>query len=145
MAVCNVQADNPRTTSRDSVLSRVSGGEQQNVFPHGTVVSHQQTSLHRKKPEPMELQGSRIGAHPSHIFLSIKDDAISHCNTFSQYLYHIEQDTLLLVGIMPLLLLYCFVSQFKEMPVTAMSFTVFSFRQGNLTIIQFWKIPILCY
>lgn len=58
----------------------------------------------------MELQGSRIGAHPSHVFLAVKEDTISHYNTFSHYLYHIEQDILLLVGTMPLLLLYYFVS-----------------------------------
>ena len=144
MAMCNVQADSPRTTSRDSVLSSVSG-ENSRMFSHMAVVSHPWTSLHRKKPESMELQGSRIGAHPSHIFLAVKEDTISHYNTFSHYLYHIEQDILLLVGTMPLLLLYYFVSQFKEMPVTAMSFTVFSFRQGNLTIIQLCKIPIFCY
>ena len=77
MAMCNVQADSPRTTSRDSVLSSVSG-ENSRMFSHMAVVSHQWTSLHRKKPESMELQGSRIGAHPSHVFLAVKEDTISH-------------------------------------------------------------------
>lgn len=50
-----------------------------------------------RKSEPIEVQGSRIGAHPSSALPAIRD------NTFSHYLYQFEQDFLLLVAIMPVL------------------------------------------
>ena len=85
-----------------------------------------------KKPEAIELQASRIGAHPSHALLAIRDNTISHYNTFSYYLHQLEQDFLLLVVIMTLLQLYYFIAWFKEVPIVATRFTILSCRWGNL-------------